>query len=53
MHGFAWLPDAPDVEHILASPDAIADTATEALIQHVDSIVSTVDPYSTRREQHG
>ena len=42
MHGLAWLPDAPDVEHILASSDAnLTDAAKEALIQHVDRIVST------------
>ena len=42
MHGLAWLPDALDVEHILASSDAnLNDAAKEALIQHVDRIVST------------
>ena len=44
VHGLAWLPDAPNVEHILASSDASTEAAKEALIQHVDSIVSTTNP---------
>ena len=41
MHGLAWLPDAPNVEQILASSD---DIEREALIEHVDRIVSTTNP---------
>ena len=44
VHGLAWLPDAPNVEQVLASSDADTDAAKEALIQHVDNIVSTTNP---------
>ena len=44
VHGLAWLPDAPDVEQILASSDSSSHVTTESLIQHVDKIVSTVNP---------
>ena len=44
VHGLAWLPDAPNVEQVLASSDADTDAAREALIQHVDNIVSTTNP---------
>ena len=29
VHGLAWLPDAPNVEHLLSSPDNISDAAKE------------------------
>jgi len=41
VHGLAWLPDAPNVEQILDSSDA---NSHAALIQHVDRIVSTLNP---------
>ena len=44
VHGLAWLPDSPSVEQILASSNASTDAAKEALIQHVDRIVSTTNP---------
>ena len=44
VHGLAWLPDAPNVEQVLASSAAGTDAAKEALIQHVDRIVSTTNP---------
>ena len=43
VHGLAWLPDAPDMEQILASSEEDADRAKEELIHHVDSIVSTLN----------
>ena len=51
VHGLAWLPNAPDVEQILASANAsgttqldMSSSALQELIQHVDSIVSTQNP---------
>ena len=44
VHGLAWLPDAPNVEQVLASSATSTDAAKEALIQHVDRIVSTTNP---------
>ena len=44
VHGLAWLPDAPDVEHILALPGDDTDTAKENFICYVDKIISTVNP---------
>ena len=44
VHGLAWLPDAPNVEQVLASSATGTDAAKEALIQHVDRIVSTTNP---------
>ena len=44
MHGLARFPDALNVEQILASSDTNSHVTTEALIQHVDKIVSTVNP---------
>ena len=39
VHGLAWLPDAPDMQQVLASSDG---TAKEALLQYVDKVVSTI-----------
>ena len=44
VHGLAWLPDAPDVEDIMASSESSTDIARWPLIQHVDKIVCTVNP---------
>ena len=44
MHGLAWLPDALDVEQILVTSGGNTDSVRETLIQHVDRIVSTVNP---------
>ena len=44
VHGLAWLPDAPNVEQALASSDASSEAARKALIEHVDSIVTSTNP---------
>ena len=51
VHALAWLPDAPDMEQIIAFPDA---TVKEVLIHYVDGIVSTINPpaCSPRWEQY-
>ena len=41
MHGLAWLPDAPDMEKVLALND---NTSKEELLKHVDKIVTTTNP---------
>ncbi len=43
VHGLAWLPNAPNVEHILTSPGDDTDAAKE-LIHYVDKTISTVNP---------
>ena len=37
----SWLPDAPDVQQVLANSDG---TAKEVLLQYVDKDVSTINP---------
>ena len=45
VHGVAWLPDTPDVKQLLqSSDDTAADVAKQEIIQHVDRIVSTLNP---------
>ena len=45
VHGLAWLPDAPDVQQILNNSDGTNSTAAkEALLQYVDTIISTINP---------
>ena len=36
VHGLVWLPDAPDVQQILANSDATSTAAKEALLPTVD-----------------
>ena len=43
VHGLAWLPNAPDVEELLASADTF-DTVKEEIIQYADNIISTINP---------
>ena len=42
VHGLAWLPDAPDVQHILPPGATVADR--QQVTRFVDSIVSTTNP---------
>ena len=42
VHGLAWLPGAPDVDKVLASPDDPA--ARQELVQYVNKVVCTVNP---------
>ena len=44
VHCLAWLPDAPDVEDVMASSGSSTDIGRWPLIQHVDKIVCTVNP---------
>ena len=44
VHGLTWLPDAPDVEQVLANSEVTSTAAVEALVQYVDKIVSTTNP---------
>ena len=43
MHGLAWLPNAPDVEHLMSHAD---DTIKDEIIhnQYADRIVGTINP---------
>ena len=43
VHGLAWLPNAPDVEQLLSSPDT-TDTVKADITRYADSIVSTCNP---------
>ena len=43
VHGLAWLPNAPDVEQLLSSPDT-SDAAKEEIATFADSIVTTYNP---------
>ena len=43
MHGLAWLPNAPDVEQLLSSPDT-TDTVKAEITRYADGIVSTCNP---------
>ena len=42
VHGLAWLPNAPDVEHLSSSENI--DAAKQEIIQYADSLVSTCNP---------
>ena len=42
VHGLAWLPDAPDVQRMLAPGAAVADR--QQVTRFIDSIVSTTNP---------
>ena len=44
VHGLAWLPNAPNVERLLSSPDNIPDAVKEQVIKYADSLVSTCNP---------
>ena len=44
VHGLAWLPDAPNVEQLLSSPDSIPDAMKEEITKYADSLVSTINP---------
>ena len=41
--GLAWLPNAPDVEQLLSSPDT-TDTVKAEITRYADGIVSTCNP---------
>ena len=43
VHGLAWLPNAPDVEQLLSSPDT-TDTVKAEITRYADGIVSTCNP---------
>ena len=43
VHGVAWLPNAPDVEQLLASAE-LPDTLRNEVIQHADRTVTTLNP---------
>ena len=43
VHGVAWLPNAPDVEQLLASAE-LPDTLRREVIQHADRTVTTLNP---------
>ena len=43
VHGLAWLPNAPDVEQLLSSPDT-SDAVKEEITKFADSIVTTRNP---------
>ena len=43
VHGLAWLPNAPDMEQLLSSPDT-SDAAKEEITKFADSIVTTLNP---------
>ena len=42
IHGLAWLPDAPDVQRMLAPGASVADR--QQVTRFIDSIVSTTNP---------
>ena len=42
IHGLAWLPDTPDVEQLLSSPDNISDEVKEQITKY--RLVSTRNP---------
>lgn len=44
VHSLAWLPDAPNVEEMLANSGDTSTTARSNLIQFIDKIVSTTNP---------
>ena len=41
VHGLAWLPDAPNVENVLASA---VEGSMEELLRYVDKTVTTINP---------
>ena len=43
VHGVAWLPNALDVEQLLASAE-LPDTLRNEVIQHADRTVTTLSP---------
>ena len=43
VHGLAWLPNAPDVEQLLSSPDT-SDAVKEEITRFADGIISTCNP---------
>ena len=43
VHGLAWLPNAPDVEQLLSSPET-SDIVKDEIIQYADMTVSTQNP---------
>ena len=42
-HGVAWLPNAPDVEHLLKSTNNI-ESVKEEIIQYTNKVVTNVNP---------
>ena len=44
VHGLAWLPDTPDVEQLLSSPNSVPDAVKEEITKYADSLVSTINP---------
>ena len=43
VHGLAWLPNAPDIQHTLESLD-YNTTALEGVVSHIDGLVTTMNP---------
>ena len=43
IHGVAWLPNAPDVEHLLKNSEN-AEALKQDIIQYADRVVSTINP---------
>ena len=44
VHGLACLPDAPDMNQVLATSEEYSAAAKKALIQYVDKIINTTNP---------
>lgn len=43
IHGVAWLPNAPDVEHLLKNSEN-AEALKQDIIQYADRVVSSINP---------
>ena len=48
VHGLAWLPNAPDVEQLLSSPENVPAPLKEEITKYADGLVSTINPAVTR-----
>ena len=44
VHGLAWLPNAPDVEQLLSSPENVPAPLKEEITKYADGLVSTINP---------
>ena len=44
VHGLAWVPNAPNVQQLLSSPDSVPDAAKEEITKYADSLVFTINP---------
>lgn len=43
VHGLAWLPNVPDIQHTLESLD-YNTTALEDVVSHIDGLITTMNP---------